>query len=238
MSRTLDRRETARGELVLREVDGAYEVISNGVFLMDTRAGGSERLLATAALGGRTAPCRVLVGGLGVGFTLAAALAHPACGPVTVVEVEPAVVEWQERYLGALAGHPLTDPRVDVVCANLIGWLADGRSAYDVVLLDIDNGPHWTVTPDNRRLYDDGGLALVASRLAAGGTVAVWSAAADPEFAARLGARFGGLREHRVPVARGEPDVVYLAGGAPPGVPGGPVSSKPSANAASRSCLE
>lgn len=188
-------------------------MISNGVFLMDTRSGASERLLAEAALAGRTRPCRVLVGGLGVGFTLAAALAHPACTAVTVVEVEAAVIRWQRRHLGRLVGDPLEDPRSRTVCADLVGWLATDHSTYDVLCLDIDNGPGWTVTEANAGLYTEAGLDLLAGRLAPRGTVAVWSAAADPPFAARLARRFGRLREHHVPVPRGEPDVVYLAGG-------------------------
>jgi len=213
LSRVVERRVTERGELALRRSGGHFEIVSNGVFLMDTRAGESERLLARAALDGRDGPCRVLIGGLGVGFTVAEALRHPACGEVTVVEIEPAVLDWQRRHLAPVAGHPLDDPRVVVVRADLLGWLAEGTDRYDVVCLDIDNGPQWTVMDSNSALYGDSGLQLVAGRLAGAGTVAVWSAAADADFAASLSRRFGDLRTLRVPVARGEPDVVYLAGG-------------------------
>lgn len=204
---------TERGELVLCRSGAHFEIISNGVFLMDTRAGESERLLARAALDGRDGQCRVLIGGLGVGFTVAEALRHPACGTVTVVEIEPAILTWQQRHLAALAGHPLSDPRVRVVQADLIDWLAGDTDRYDVICVDIDNGPQWTVTESNSTLYGARGLELIAGRLAEEGTVAVWSAAADPGFAVALSDRFGNLRTLRLPVARGEPDVVYLAGG-------------------------
>lgn len=174
---------------------------------MDTRSGTSERLLASAALADRGGPCRVLIGGLGVGYTLVEALAQPACAAVTVVEVEAAVIEWQRRWLGPSLDQRLDDARVTVVCADLLSWLDEGVDRYDVVCLDIDNGPGWTVFDANTALYGEAGLALVAGRLAPGGTVAVWSAAPDPGFAARLGACFGQVRELRVPVPRGEPDV-------------------------------
>lgn len=191
-----------------------YEIISNGVFLMDTRAGESERLLARAPLDLLAGPARVLIGGLGVGFTLAAALAHPVTAAVTVVEVEPAVVSWQHRYLGAGIGRPLADPRVSLVEADLMAWLAADTGRFDVVCLDVDNGPGWTVTDGNARLYSAAGLDLVANRMTRDGVLAVWSAQADEAFRTRLGERFAAVRTLAVPVARGEPDVVFLAGSA------------------------
>ncbi|MBA2554274.1 MAG: spermidine synthase [Geodermatophilaceae bacterium] len=179
---------------------------------MDTRAGSSERLLVSAALDSRALPAHVLIGGLGVGFSLAEALVHPLTLDVTVVEVEPAVIDWQRTHLAAFSGHALDDPRVRVVCADLLDWLdvKDGR--YDVICVDIDNGPQWTVTDRNAGLYCDTGLARVKKRLAVDGTVAVWSAADDDAFYRRLDAVFGNARCHFLPVRRGEPDVVFVAG--------------------------
>lgn len=180
---------------------------------MDTRSGASERLLVRAAVGAPAGPSRVLIGGLGAGFSVQEALRHPAVSDVTVVEVEPAVIEWQRRYLAPFSGQALDDPRVRVLCADLLDWLAaDGGAAYDVICVDVDNGPQWTVTDRNATLYTARGLGLLASRLAPGGTVAVWSAAEDEAFFQRLGAAFGNPRRLLVPVDRGEPDVVYLAG--------------------------
>jgi spermidine synthase len=210
VSVTVERLSTPRGELVLRSVDGHHEIVSNGTFLMDTRDGRSERELVRAALRTATPPARVLIGGLGVGFSLAEALAHPTVGLVTVVEIEPAVVRWNRTYLGRVE---LDDPRVSVAVADLAEWLRAGEDRYDAVCLDVDNGPEWTVTPGNAALYGESGVDAVRRRLAPGGTLAVWSAAAAPAFEALLRARFAEVEVVRIPVTRGEPDVVYAARG-------------------------
>ncbi|MEU8308092.1 spermidine synthase [Actinomadura sp. NPDC048955] len=204
------------GELVLRRVDGDYEIISNGVFLMDTRNGESERLLVRAALDAAAArpgaPARVLIGGLGVGFSLAEALTGADVAHVTVVEREPAVIGWHATALRPWSRDALRDPRVTVERADLLDYVtAPGAGRFDAVCLDIDNGPDWTVTPGNARLYAATGLDALAALLTARGVLAVWSAGAAPAFEALLRDRFGSVRVRPVPVPRGEPDVVYLA---------------------------
>ena len=153
----------------------------------------------------------MLIGGLGVGFSLAEALRTPAVAQVTVVEIEPAVVSWHRGPLGPYSGGGLDDPRVEVVVADLADFLSTGDGAYDAVCLDVDNGPEWTVTPGNAALYTDPGLDAVDRRLVPGGTLAVWSANDAPGFEARLRARYPTVDMRRIPVARGEPDVVYVA---------------------------
>jgi spermidine synthase len=202
---TVERLPTPRGELVLRRDGAHHEIVSNGVFLMDTRDGRSERELVRAAVRGPGA--RVVIGGLGVGFSLAEALALEAAA-VTVVEIEPAVVRWNRTHLGTAA---LDDPRVTVVVDDVARWLRAGDDGYDAVCLDVDNGPEWTVTDANAALYGDPGLDAVDRRLAPGGTLAVWSATASPAFEARLRARYATVEVVEIPVARGEPDVVYAA---------------------------
>lgn len=199
------------GELVLRGDGRHFEIISNGTFLMDTRAGASERLLVTAALDRLGRPADILIGGLGVGFTLAEALRRPGVRTVTVIEREPAVIGWHATHLRRFSGGALGDPRVRVERADLLEWLRAGEPAYDVICLDIDNGPEWTVTEANAALYDARGLERLASRLRPGGVLAVWSAGAAPAFEARLGSRFADVAALPVQVARGEPDMVYLA---------------------------
>jgi spermidine synthase len=211
----LERAHGPGGELVLRAAPGGHhEIISNGTFLMDTRNGESERLLVRAAAEGARAPARMLIGGLGVGFSLAQALRLPAITRVTVVEREPAVIAWH-RPGGPLApwsGGALADPRVHVHQGDLLDWLASAPpGAHDVACLDIDNGPDWTVTPGNARLYGPGGLELLRRALGPRGVLAVWSAAASPAFEALLRERFARVTLRPVPVPRGEPDVVYLA---------------------------
>jgi spermidine synthase len=206
-----ERRAGENGELVLRGDGRHFEIISNGVFLMDTRAGESERLLVRAALERVARPADVLIGGLGVGFSLAEALRSPHARSVTVIEREPAVIGWHATHLRPYSGGALDDPRVRVEHADLLGWLRATAGGYDVLCLDIDNGPEWTVTEGNAALYGPAGLDLLAGRLRPGGVLAVWSAGAAPAFEARLRERFTGVTAHPVQVARGEPDVVYLA---------------------------
>jgi spermidine synthase len=206
-----ERRTGENGELVLRGDGRDFEIISNGVFLMDTRAGESERLLVRAALERVARPSKVLIGGLGVGFSLAEALRSPHAEAVTVIEREPAVIGWHATHLRSYSGGALDDPRVRVERADLLGWLRAGTDTYDVVCLDIDNGPDWTVTEGNAALYGPAGLELLAGHLRPGGVLAIWSAGAAPAFEARLRERFTGVSARPVQVARGEPDVVYLA---------------------------
>ena len=207
---TIDRRDTPRGELVLRRDGDRYEIISNGTFLMDTGDGRSERLLVTAALDAVPGARTLLIGGLGVGFSLAAALGYPDLTAITVVERESAVVDWQSEYLGRFSGHALRDPRVRVVVDDLVSWVGTINERYDAVCLDIDNGPEWTVTDDNAGLYTTAGLTALGRILLPGGALAIWSAAAAPEFEERLHVAFGDVHIHEVPVQRGEPDLVYL----------------------------
>lgn len=207
----VERVVTARGELALRRAGDHYEVISNGVFLMDTRGGDSERLLVRAALAAVPDGARLLIGGLGVGFSLDEAVRSERPGRITVVEVEPALVAWHRGHLRRFSGAALADPRVEVVTADLVAWLRDTGQRFGAICLDIDNGPEWTTFEQNAALYTDAGLALLRSRLVPGGALAVWSAAASEAFAGRLRRHVGEVSVHRVPVPRGEPDVVYMA---------------------------
>jgi spermidine synthase len=207
----LDRVAGICGELALRRVGADFEIIANGVFLMDTRSGASERLMVTAVADRMRPGGRLLVGGLGVGFSLRTALDHPRVGEIVVVERERAVIDWNRGPLRARHGDALADPRVRCVEADLLTWLPDSVAAFDGICLDIDNGPEWTVTDGNAALYDDAGLDMIAGALCPGGVLAVWSAGASPAFVARLAESFQNVEALLVPVTRGEPDVVFLA---------------------------
>jgi spermidine synthase len=216
----VDRRQGPSGEIVLRRRGERFEVIANGCFLMDSSDGRSERLMVSAALDllGRPCGASVLIGGLGVGFSLAQACADPRPGRIRVVEREQAVIDWHTRETAPLrrfagAGH--TDQRARIVHDDLLRHLRTTEDRYDAVCLDIDNGPDWTVTDGNRDLYGPGGLDLIDRVLNESGVLSVWSAMRSPEFTRLLGSRFGWVKTLEAPVLpgrHGEPDVVFLAG--------------------------
>ena len=171
---------------------GEYVILAGGGSLMSSRMHGSEEALAT--FGCRRArtlaePC-VLVGGLGMGFTLRATLdLLPPAAVVVVAELVPAVVEWNRGPLGPLAAHPLRDRRVRVDVGDVAAALRSSRCRFDAVLLDVDNGPAPFAASNNVALYSDGGLAAVRAALKPDGVLAVWSAWDDRRFEQRL--RYG-----------------------------------------------
>ncbi|MDH6144019.1 MULTISPECIES: spermidine synthase [Kitasatospora] len=209
----LDRRDGPFGEVVLRRRGADHEIIANGCFLMDTADGRSERLLVDAALERLTAERpSVLIGGLGVGFSLAHAAAEPRWGAITVAEREPAIIDWHRTGpLGEISGAALADPRVTIRQIDLVDYLATTEDRYDALCLDIDNGPDWTVTDSNDGLYGPAGLATARARLHPGGILAVWSARPSAAFEDALrAAGFADVHTVEIPVSRGVPDVVHL----------------------------
>jgi len=171
-----------RGEELSISIDGAGE-------LMNSRLHGSEEALAEIGcshLGARQNPA-VLIGGLGMGFTLAAALRHLGPGAdVLVAELIPAVVAWNRGIVGEPAGHPLRDSRVRVFTGDVARLLNESNSAFDAVLLDVDNGPAGLTRRSNDRLYSLNGLAAAFAALRPGGVLSVWSAGPERDFTTRL----------------------------------------------------
>jgi len=173
----------------LHEHDGALVIRVAGVELMSTRQHHSEERLAAAAcdhVRGRPRP-RVLIGGLGLGFTLRAALSR--LGPearVVVVELMPAVVEWNRDPAYGLAAGALADPRVETIVGDVAVVLENSRGDFDAIILDVDNGASGLSTRSNERLYSPAGLALARAALRGGGCLAVWSATDDPAFVERM----------------------------------------------------
>lgn len=156
--------------------------------LMGSRLSGSEEALAELSLARlRTPAPRILIGGLGMGFTLRAALER--LGPaarVTVAELVGAVVEWARGPMAALHGTSLDDPRVEIRVADVLDLIASAPAGYDAILLDVDNGPDAISQPGNDRLYRDTGLQLARRALRPGGVLSIWSSAPDPAFTRRL----------------------------------------------------
>jgi spermidine synthase len=169
-----------------------YIIFANGKSLMSSGMHGSEEALATFACHrARTMeePC-VLLGGLGMGFTLRAALdLLPPDATIVVAELLPAVVEWNRGPLGPLAGHPLKDKRVRIEVGDVAATLRTSSGKFDAVLLDVDNGPTALTASDNAWLYGDRGIAAIRAALKADGVLAVWSAHEDRKFEQRL--RYG-----------------------------------------------
>jgi hypothetical protein len=181
-------------DLKLTRCDHEYIILLNGKSLMSSLMHGSEEALATFACHrARTLeqPC-VLVGGLGMGFTLRATLdLLPSNAIVVVTELVPDVVKWNRDPLGSLASHPLKDRRVRVEVGDVAITLRSGLGRFDAVLLDVDNGPSAFVASDNAGLYDDRGIAAARAALRMDGVLAVWSARYDQKFERRL--RYGGF---------------------------------------------
>jgi spermidine synthase len=171
-----------------------YIILANGQSLMSSRMHGSEEALATfGCQRARTLaqPC-VLIGGLGMGFTLRATLdLLPVAAKVVVAELTAAVVEWNQGPLGPLAGQPLKDRRVRVDVNDVAVTLQSNPGRFDAILLDVDNGPTAFASPGNSGLYDNRGLALARSALRPQGVLAVWSAREDRKFEQRL--RYAGF---------------------------------------------
>lgn len=157
--------------------------------LMNSRMHGSEDALAELAcqrIAEREEP-RVLIGGLGMGFTLSTALTNLGrTAEVVVAELVPAVVKWNRTHLADLAGRPLDDPRVTVQESDVGLVIKQQTAAYDAILLDVDNGPDGLTHAGNDRLYTHGGLAAAKTALKPGGILAVWSAEPDNSFSKRL----------------------------------------------------
>ncbi|HMJ89266.1 MAG TPA: hypothetical protein VK530_05595 [Candidatus Acidoferrum sp.] len=177
-------------KLALYEHDGNYCIRVGQEELMHSCLGDSELLLgelATKELVSHAHP-KVLIGGLGLGFTLSSVL--KTLGPdatVQVVELMPAVVDWNRSFLSELNGTLLNDSRVEVIIADVWDVIASaGPSVFDAVMLDIDNGPQGIVQEQNDRLYHHDGLKRLATIIKPGGRVAIWSAWLDHGFVQRL----------------------------------------------------
>jgi spermidine synthase len=207
------RAESPRGEVVLRErrdenTPTILELRVNGVFVMDTLETTTERALANAALALVEDPRRVLVGGLGLGFTMHEVLADPRVECCTVVEIEQAVVDWMRNGTVVHGPRLLADERVEVVVADVAVALAEaGEAAYDLVLLDVDNGPGYLVHDANEALYRE--PFLEAARRATAQVLVVWSAAEAPQLGAAMEAVFGNVTATPYDVRLGDREEQY-----------------------------
>lgn len=189
------------GELRLMRRGEEYSIMLGANELMNSRLSGSEEALASlsvARIPGRARP-KLLIGGLGMGFTLRAALAElGADAEVVVAELIPAVIAWAKGPMAHLFGGSLTDPRVTVEEADVADLIGAAHSTYDAILLDVDNGPDGLTSQANDHLYSAGGLARARVVLRPGGVLSIWSSAPDRAFTQRLGKAGFAVEEVRV----------------------------------------
>jgi len=192
------------GALKLKRRGGEFSIMLGDNELMNSRLSGSEEALASlsaARLAGRKTP-RVLIGGLGMGFTLRAALdALDASARVEVAELVPAVIAWARGPMAEVFGGSLEDPRVTIREGDVLAMIHAGAGCYDAILLDVDNGPDGLTRAANDRLYDAAGLAAAKQALKPGGVLAVWSSGPDADFTRRL--RKAGFTVEENPVRAG-----------------------------------
>lgn len=180
-----------KSQLRLLERNNEFTIKIAGIpgDLMNSRMHASEDALATLAcerIGNRSEP-NVLIGGLGMGFTLTAALkALKASAKITVAELIPEVVEWNKEPLGALNDYPVNDPRTHIHVGDVKEVLRQSKGTFDAILLDVDNGPEGHTSDDNEWIYTPAGLKAAKAALTDGGIVAYWSAGADSKFTTRL----------------------------------------------------
>lgn len=209
------------GELRLMRRGAEYSIMSGSIELMNSRLSGSEEALASltcARLGDRPSP-HILIGGLGMGFTLRAALADlPAQARVTVAELVPAVAAWAHGPMAEIFAGSLADPRVILREADVAGLIRAGRAAWDAILLDVDNGPQGLSRAANDGLYTLEGLHAARRALRPGGVLSVWSSAPDAAFTQRLRKAGFAAEEHQVRARknRGARHVIWI-GTAPTG---------------------
>ncbi len=194
-----------------------YSIMLGTNELMNSRLSGSEEALASLAveaLRERRRP-HLLIGGLGMGFTLRAALAAtPPEAAITVAELVPAVIAWARGPMAELFDGCLADPRVTLLEGDVLAMIRRPDAAFDAILLDVDNGPEGLSRPDNNALYDPRGLASAKNALRSGGVLAVWSAAPDSSFTHRLQRAGFQVKEARVKAHRGKSGarhVIWLA---------------------------
>ena len=167
----------------LQRHDTNYVILADGYDLMTSFAHGSEDAMMSLACPRPKADACVLVGGLGMGYTLAATLELlPPGGSVVVSELIPEVVDWNRGPLGPLAGHPLDDPRTKLIVGDVVDVIRESKSRFDAILLDVDNGVDSFTLDSNSRLYSPKGLAAARRSLRPGGALAIWSVGTERTF--------------------------------------------------------
>ena len=198
-------------KLELVEHDGEFIIKADELPLMSTRMHPSEVELARVACGNLTRGSSVMIGGLGLGYTLRSALdLLPVNGTVLQVELVPEVIEWNNGPVAKFNGNPLKDPRTRLLLKDVAEVIKNSRNRFDAILLDVDNGPSPLVDERNGWLYTDAGLQAIRRALKNGATVAIWSANDEPKFPARLRRNGFAADRHRVPAHKGKGGIRHV----------------------------
>jgi spermidine synthase len=202
---TVERARIADGtEFVLGRYGDDWVIRVGANILMSNRMHSSEESLAEVALEKVPGAQTVLVGGLGLGYTTRAVLDRvSADAKVFVSELVPELVDWNHRYLGALAGYPLADRRCKVVVGDVFDELVRSPSFYDAILLDVDNGPRALTQAKNQRLYGDSGSRACLAALKPGGVLAVWSSGPNARYQRKLAKQAAEVEVRSVPARVG-----------------------------------
>jgi len=197
--------------LELVEHDGDYVIKADDLPLMSTRMHFSEMELARLVCTKLKSKAKVMIGGLGLGYTLRSALdLIPKDGVVVQVELVPEVIEWNKGPLGPFNNHPLKDTRTEIVQDDISKVIRQSQNNYDSIMLDVDNGPSPSVNERNGWLYTDNGLRSIRNALKNGGKVAIWSANDEPRFISRM-KRNGFLGEkHRIQAHQGKGGIRHV----------------------------
>ena len=197
--------------LELVEHDGDYVIKADDLPLMSTRMHFSEMELARLVCTKLKSNAKVMIGGLGLGYTLRSALdLIPKDGVVVQVELVPEVIEWNKGPLGSFNNHPLKDTRTEIVQDDISKVIRQSQNSYDSIMLDVDNGPSPLVNERNAWLYTDNGLRSIRNALKNGGKVAIWSANDEPRFISRM-KRNGFLGEkHRTQAHQGKGGIRHV----------------------------
>ena len=197
--------------LELVEHDGEYIIRADDLPLMSTRMHFSEIELARLVCNKLRPGAKVMIGGLGLGYTLRAALdLIPKDGKAVQVELVPEVIEWNKGPLAQFAEHPLDDKRTELVQNDVSKVIKNARNEYDSIMLDIDNGPSPLVSERNAWLYTDHGLGAIRSALKNGGRVAIWSADDEPRFVSRMKRNGFRAQKHEIQAHKGKGRIRHL----------------------------
>ncbi len=186
MKRVLERFEGEIGDIQLQDNNGHFEIIASGVFLMSTASGESEKEMVRLAIEQLKDKkiINVLIGGLGVGYSVMEALEHDKVKFVEIVEIEEAIIKWNEKYFSSYNNNVIFDSRVNVFHNDLLNFVEDYRinENFDLIVLDVDNGPDWLVREENKALYGSRGLQILKEAITPGGIIVAWSATKNTSF--------------------------------------------------------